>query len=179
MSPTDPRDRYDDLHVDAATDRVDAGAFRDRQAMETFQAGWVVVGAVFDPADRVLLASDGDQWFAPGGARHPGESLAETLVREVREETGVSIDPVRPHAVFDQRVIGPEDRISFTLVGYEARTEDTTTADEVDVADGEVERAAFFETLPEPLYGATLLGELLDRADVAEWSAAALDGRRQ
>ncbi|MFB6104391.1 MAG: NUDIX hydrolase [Halobacteriaceae archaeon] len=176
MEPTDPRERYEDLYIDGDTEHVDAETFRDRRRMETFQSGWVVVGTVFDPSDRVLLVSDGDQWFAPGGTRRPGETLAETLVREVEEEAGVPVDPVRPHAVFDQRVVGPDgDEIGFTLVGYEARTDATTTGSEVDVVDGEIETAAFHETIPDPVFGASLLGELLDRGTPSAWSAAAVE----
>ena len=63
----------------------------------------VRVGAlVFDDADdptAVLLAehdglwSDEPFWTPPGGGVEFGEGLAEALVREVREETGVDVDP--------------------------------------------------------------------------------------
>ncbi|QJW38117.1 NUDIX domain-containing protein [Cellulosimicrobium protaetiae] len=39
-----------------------------------------------------------DRFFVPGGKVEPGESDAEALVREIREELGVRLDPasVRP-----------------------------------------------------------------------------------
>ncbi len=49
-----------------------------------------------DAEGRILLVrrSDGDNlWGFPGGAMEPGESVAETLVREVREETGLQVEP--------------------------------------------------------------------------------------
>ncbi|MFF3063786.1 NUDIX hydrolase [Oerskovia sp. NPDC057915] len=55
---------------------------------------------LLDAADRVLLARghDTDQperswWFTIGGGIEPGESDLDAAVREVREETGLHLDP--------------------------------------------------------------------------------------
>jgi len=56
------------------------------------------VGAViFDDDRRVLLqqASDDGQWYVPGGAVDPGEEPADAIVREMLEETGLRVEPVR------------------------------------------------------------------------------------
>jgi 8-oxo-dGTP pyrophosphatase MutT (NUDIX family) len=46
---------------------------------------------------RILLAvrSDVQGWELPGGNPEPGERLEDALVREVREETGLEVTPVR------------------------------------------------------------------------------------
>ena len=46
---------------------------------------------VLDNARRILLhkRTDNDLWSIPGGGMEPGESIAETVVREIREETGI------------------------------------------------------------------------------------------
>lgn len=51
---------------------------------------------VADEAGRILLArrTDNDLWTIPGGAMDPGESIAETAVREVKEETGLDVEVV-------------------------------------------------------------------------------------
>jgi ADP-ribose pyrophosphatase YjhB (NUDIX family) len=49
-----------------------------------------------DTVGRILLVrrSDGDNlWGFPGGGMEPGERLAEAVVREVREETGLEVEP--------------------------------------------------------------------------------------
>lgn len=46
--------------------------------------------------DRVLLIrrSDNDLWALPGGAQEVGESIAETVVRETKEESGIDVEVV-------------------------------------------------------------------------------------
>ncbi len=55
---------------------------------------------LFDEEDRVLLVRGHDQdqpertwWFTVGGGIDPGESPRQAAVREVREETGLRLDP--------------------------------------------------------------------------------------
>jgi len=56
-------------------------------------AASAVVG---DDQGRLLLAkrTDNDLWTIPGGAMQPGESIVETAVREVKEETGIDVEVV-------------------------------------------------------------------------------------
>ncbi|MEP6984348.1 MAG: NUDIX domain-containing protein, partial [Chloroflexota bacterium] len=53
---------------------------------------------ILDPmGERVLLTrrTDNGRWCLPGGAMEAGESLAETCIREVREETGLEVRILR------------------------------------------------------------------------------------
>lgn len=53
--------------------------------------------AVFDAAGRLLMQrrADNGHWGMPGGGMDTGETLAQTAVRETREETGLEVAPVR------------------------------------------------------------------------------------
>ncbi|MFF8314061.1 NUDIX domain-containing protein [Streptomyces lydicus] len=52
-----------------------------------------VTAVVRDADGRLLLIhkTDNDLWALPGGGHDIGESIAETVVREVEEETGITI----------------------------------------------------------------------------------------
>lgn len=51
---------------------------------------------VVDDEGRILLhrRRDNDLWALPGGVMEFGESIAETAVREVHEETGYDVEPL-------------------------------------------------------------------------------------
>jgi 8-oxo-dGTP pyrophosphatase MutT (NUDIX family) len=60
----------------------------------------ILVGAsavIFDEVGQVLLVRRGDTglWSLPAGIMDMDEAIAETVVREVREETGLDVEPVR------------------------------------------------------------------------------------
>jgi 8-oxo-dGTP diphosphatase len=59
-----------------------------------------VGGVIKDDQGRLLLIKRGHApgaglWSLPGGRIEPGETDAEALVREMREETGLTVEPGR------------------------------------------------------------------------------------
>ncbi|HLF88252.1 MAG TPA: NUDIX domain-containing protein [Anaerolineales bacterium] len=67
---------------------------------------------VYDEQGHILLVRHGDTgvWVAPGGAIEPGERPAETAIREMEEETGLIIRPIRILGVYG----GPEFQVKYT-----------------------------------------------------------------
>lgn len=61
-----------------------------------------VSAVIFDRRGRLLLQqrSDGGQWGLPGGSLEIGESVATAVVREVLEETGLTVRPLRIVGVY-------------------------------------------------------------------------------
>lgn len=55
-----------------------------------------VTAFVLDGQGRVLLIrrTDNGLWALPGGGQDFGEFIAQTVVRETREETGIEVEPV-------------------------------------------------------------------------------------
>lgn len=84
--------------------------------------------AIFDPGrEHILLTRrrDNGLWCLPGGAVDPGESAAETCVREVFEETGLAVEVVRligvyssPHTVIEYH---DGNRYQLIALSFEAR----------------------------------------------------------
>ena len=79
------------------------------------------VAAVVFSGESVLLVRRGNEpsrgrWGLPGGVVELGEGVEEAVVREVGEETGVTVRPTRLLAVFDSIVRDGEDRIMYHYV---------------------------------------------------------------
>lgn len=55
-----------------------------------------VAGVIVDDRGRVLLTqrADNGQWQAPGGVLEIAEGITDGLRREVREETGLTVEPI-------------------------------------------------------------------------------------
>ena len=83
----------------------------------------VAVGAiVLDDRGRVLVVERGKppgvgQWTVPGGRLEPGETLAQAVAREVREETGLVVE-VGALACVVERM---GDDYHFVILDYVAR----------------------------------------------------------
>lgn len=65
----------------------------------------IIVGAgvlLLDSQDRILLIlrTDNNFWGIPGGSLEPGEYLAETARREIKEETGIIAEKLEMFKVF-------------------------------------------------------------------------------
>ena len=80
----------------------------------------VGVGGVVVRDGRVLLVQRGTepskgQWSIPGGLINVGESLREAVAREVREETGLVVEPVELIELLD-RIHRDEARVRYHYV---------------------------------------------------------------
>jgi 8-oxo-dGTP diphosphatase len=84
------------------------------------------VGAVVIDDGKVLLVRRGQEplkgeWSLPGGALELGETLREGVVREVLEETGLTVVPVAIVEVLDRITLGEATgrvRYHYVLVDF-------------------------------------------------------------
>ncbi len=86
------------------------------------------VGAIIFQKDRLLLVERGREplkgwWSLPGGVVETGELLNAAVTREVREETGLEVQPVDVFEIFERIMPDEEGRAEyhFVLVDYVCR----------------------------------------------------------
>lgn len=84
------------------------------------QTPLVGVGAVIFHEGRVLLVRRGSEplkghWTLPGGVLEVGETLVEGVVREVREETGLLVEPLELVELLD-RIHREDGRVRYHYV---------------------------------------------------------------
>lgn len=84
------------------------------------------VGAlVFDGQGRILLIERGQEplkgyWTLPGGLVEPGERLEDALRREIKEETGLDVEPLKVVTLFE-RIMRDENQAveyHYVIVDY-------------------------------------------------------------
>jgi ADP-ribose pyrophosphatase YjhB (NUDIX family) len=110
------RERYAAIRSLAARMMVHycAADFVRVEALFAEQAGYAtpkvdVRGAVFDERGRILLVreiSDTGRWTMPGGWADVNQSPSESVIREVREESGLEVTVRKLAAVYDRALHG-------------------------------------------------------------------------
>jgi 8-oxo-dGTP pyrophosphatase MutT (NUDIX family) len=86
------------------------------------------VAAIIRDADGGILLqlrSRNGRWGLPSGAIDPGETPEEAVVREVREETGLEVEPLRLLGVFSGRnfryTYDNGDEVEYMVALFECR----------------------------------------------------------
>lgn len=98
-----------------------------------------VTAVVVDDAGRILMVhkTDNDLWALPGGGMDLGESIADAVVRETKEETGIDIEVTgligvytnpRHVLAYDDGEVRQQFSLCFTtrMLGGELRTSSET-----------------------------------------------------
>ena len=164
------RERYEELLKLAAEMAVAMGGVEDdEETVNRFFVQWraevqpgaqgyvtpkvVVNAAVFDERNKLLLVQrlDRGTWFLPGGWADVGYPPSEIAVKEVKEETGLLVEPLRLIAILDGFRHKFSLGIPFYCLVYECQILDG----QLRPLPHECRDVGFFaETeLPEPLHG--------------------------
>ncbi|MGH7934759.1 MAG: NUDIX hydrolase N-terminal domain-containing protein [Candidatus Binataceae bacterium] len=169
-------ERYEELlreaaRMRAAMEGADAAAadetrrrWRDQvtNGYDGYVTAAVGCGAmVFNPRDEVLMIKrPNGRWWYPTGFCDVGISPAENVAKEVREETGLIVTPLRLMAVTDSLKLGSPARHIYSILFY-------CRLDGGDLRPHPLEacEAGFFalDAVPEPLHGSSRLWIALAR----------------
>jgi ADP-ribose pyrophosphatase YjhB (NUDIX family) len=86
------------------------------------------VGALIFNRDKILLVERGNDplkgyWSLPGGVLEIGETLEEGIVREVREETGLEVQPLKVLEIFERIIRDAQGapEYHYVLIDYICR----------------------------------------------------------
>ena len=89
-----------------------ARARRSTRVRDAMAAGGVVVRGSGDHLEVVLTGRDSDRtWVFPKGTPEAGESVEETAIREVSEETGLDVEILRPIGQIEYWFAVPGQRV--------------------------------------------------------------------
>lgn len=103
----------------------------------------------------VVLAKGENIWYTPGGKRKKGESDAQALMREVKEELSINLKPetIKLHDVFEAQAFGKPEGIIVRMTCYRA-----DYIGEI-ISDSEIESVDFFSYKQKSQVG--FVGQLL------------------
>ncbi|MHA1344636.1 MAG: NUDIX domain-containing protein [Promethearchaeota archaeon] len=93
----------------------------------------VVLAAVIIKNNKILILQrnkDEDifpnMWELPSGKKEPLETSESSLLREVKEETGLDIKIIMPFSVFDYQIEKPDEIRDSTQINFIARPNDNS-----------------------------------------------------
>jgi mutator protein MutT len=100
------------------------------------------VGALLFERGRILMVQRGKEprkgwWSLPGGALETGETLEQAVRREVREETGLEVEPAGVLEIFERivRDAAGVPEYHYVLIDYVCRVTGGTLAPGDDACD--------------------------------------------
>lgn len=106
------------------------------------------------PDNKILLIKRNTHpfigfWALPGGRMDPGETIDQTVIREVKEETGLDVKIVRVVGEYVER--GAREEIEYEY--YPTCFVVTTVGGELKKQDSEIQEMKLFslDALPKPL----------------------------
>ena len=93
-----------------------------------------VKGMIINSNKEILLAHNNGTYQLPGGHKEDDEGMEETLIREVKEETGIDVDletgPLMQIVTYDANYFGTGKKVCSKIYYYVIHTDDVPNYDE-------------------------------------------------
>lgn len=93
-----------------------------------------VKGMIINSNKEILLAHNNGTYQLPGGHKEDDEGMEETLIREVKEETGIDVDletgPFMQIVTYDNDYFGTGKKVCSKIYYYVIHTDDVPNYDE-------------------------------------------------
>jgi 8-oxo-dGTP diphosphatase len=87
-------------------------ARRATRVRDALAAGGVVLRGTGEEIEVVIAGRDSDRtWVFPKGTPDRGETIEETAIREVREESGLDVEIIQPIGAIDYWFAVPGERV--------------------------------------------------------------------
>jgi len=85
----------------------------------------VLAGVVFNTNNKVLILQRHsneniypNMWELPSGKREPLEHSQDSLLREIKEETGLDVNIIQPSSIFDYQIDKPTEIRDSTQINF-------------------------------------------------------------
>ena len=143
---------------------VDAIDFDAIEAAVTAGNDWYSTAVVRDDEHVAFVRNRwSDGWVLPGGGIEARETPAGAARREVREETGLAVEAIRPIGYVEQRFEPPTgDAVAVGhMAVFAAEAVTSSFGDDLGETADEIEDAAWFADVPDRLDGVSR--DLLER----------------
>lgn len=142
-------------HIEISLERFEHG-------VERGDDGAWGVGALVVDGGRALFVREGDTWLLPGGRAESGESLEAGAVREVNEETGITVDIVGLGAIAEQTFVHERtgDSYEFYFATFIGEPRDTDLASNPGKPGESVDEAVWRDSIPESTFDRELVARL-------------------
>ena len=93
-----------------------------------------VKGMIINSKKEILLAHNNGTYQLPGGHKEDDEGMEETLIREVKEETGIDVElengPFMQIVTYDANYFGTGKKVCSKIYYYIIHTDDVPNYDE-------------------------------------------------